>query len=187
MLPAVAESTQLLLKARAGDRAAFDRLFAHVYDELRRIAHARLLRHGPDALNTTGLVHETYLRLVDRTRIELRDSEHFLALASRAMRFILVNEAEARAAQKRGGGSRPITIDRVQVAAAGETVDLLAVHQALDRLAGYDERLAQLIEMRFFGGMTYEEIAGVRGVSVATVQRDWTRARGWLYRFLDCA
>jgi RNA polymerase sigma factor (TIGR02999 family) len=188
MSTTVPDSTQLLLKARTGDRAAFDRLFAQVYEELRRIAHQRLQRHRPgETLNTTGLVHEVYLRLIDRTRLELHDREHFLALASRAMRFILVNHAEARAAQKRGSGRAPIPLERVQVAAEGQSMDLLALHQALERLGGYDARLGQLVELRFFGGLTYDEIAEVRGVSVPTVRRDWTRAKGWLYRFMESA
>ena len=179
------DTTQLLLAAGSGDREAFDRLYARLYDELRQIARQRLLRnHGGETLNTAALVHEAYLRLVDQTRIEGRDRAHFLALASRAMRFVLVDFARARAAQKRGGDADVIPLDAVQVAADDRAAELLALDDALERLSGFDPRLASLVEYRFFGGLTYDEIAAATGRSVPTVKRDWTRARTWLYRVM---
>jgi RNA polymerase sigma factor (TIGR02999 family) len=180
------DSTQLLLAAGNGDRKAFDRLFAQVYEELRDIAHQRLLRHRPtETLNTTALVHEAYLKLVDQTRVGWQDRAHFFALASRAMRFILVNHAEARAAQKRGGGVDDLPLDKVQVAVGEQATELLALHEALEQLGGLDQRLGTLVEYRFFGGLTCDEIAEVTGMSVPTVKRDWTRAKGWLHRFMQ--
>jgi RNA polymerase sigma factor (TIGR02999 family) len=179
------ETTQLLLASRAGDREAFDRLFGRVYDELRQIAHQRLLRHRPGhTLSTTVLVHEAYLKLVDQARAEVQDRAHFLALASRAMRFILVDHARAQAAQKRGGGEQPVPLDAVQIAAREPIADMLALDEALERLGRFSERQSQLVEYRFFGGLSYEEIAEVTGTSVRTVKRDWTRARTWLYSYM---
>jgi RNA polymerase sigma factor (TIGR02999 family) len=180
------DTTQLLVAARRGDRHSFDLLFSRVYDDLRRIAHHRLQGHRPgETLNTTALVHEAYVRLVDRSSIAWQDRAHFLAVASRAMRFIIINYAEARAARKRGGGVTPVPLDAVQVAADEQALDLLALHEALEELDRYNDRLGRLIEYRFFGGLTYDEIAEVTGCSVPTVKRDWTRARGWLHRFMQ--
>jgi RNA polymerase sigma factor (TIGR02999 family) len=180
------DTTQLLLDARAGDRAAFDRLFAHVYDELRRIAHQRLLRYRPgETLDTTALVHEAYLKLVDQSRSEWRDRAHFFALASRAMRFVLVDYARARTAQKRGGRLSDVPLDAVQVAADDRAADLLALTDALERLSGVHPRLGEIVEYRFFGGLTFDEIAEVTGMSVPTARRDWMRARAWLHRWMQ--
>jgi RNA polymerase sigma factor (TIGR02999 family) len=174
--------TRLLLASRSGDDGALDRLFPRVYDELKVIARQRLGRHGRGhTLHTTALVHETYLRLVDQTRVEVTDRSHFFALASRAMRFILIDHARARTAAKRGGDAEPVPIDDVQVAVEGEAIELLDLNAALERLADRDERLAELVDYRFFGGMTHEEVAEVTGRSVPTVKRDWRRARAWLY------
>lgn len=182
------ETTQLLRAARAGDRESFDRLFAHVYEELRGLAHRRLARHRPgDTLDTTALVHELYLRLVDQARVDWRDRAHFFALAARAMRFIVVDHARARTAAKRGGNQGPVTLERVQIAADERAADVLALDDALVQLAGTSERLSRLVEYRFFGGMSYDEIAEVTGWSVPTVKRDWTRARVWLYRSMNAA
>lgn len=180
-----ADTTQLLLAANAGNATAFDDLYARLYDELRRIAHHHLLSRGRgETLNTAALVHEAYIRLVDQTRIGINDRAHFLALASRTMRFVMVDIARARDAQKRGGGAQVIPIDEVQIATDDRAADLLALDDALDRLANHDQRLGQLVEYRFFGGLTYEEIATATGQSIATVKRDWTRARTWLYHVM---
>ena len=179
------ETTRLLHAARAGDRQAFDRLYEHVYDELREIAHRRLLRHrGRETLNTTALVHEAYLRVADQGGTNWQDRSHFLALASRAMRFVLVDYARSRLAAKRGGGAAGVPIDDLQIAAEESSADLLALHEALQRLAGFSERLSCVVEYRFFGGLTFEEIAQVTGASVPTVKRDWSRARAWLWEAL---
>jgi RNA polymerase sigma factor (TIGR02999 family) len=182
------DTTQLLLDARAGNRAAFDRLFSHVYDALREIAHQRLLKHRPgETLDTTALVHEAYLRLVDQTRAEWRDRAHFFALASRAMRFVLVDYARARTAAKRGGREPDVPLDAVQVAADERATDLVALAEALEGLTGVSPRLGEVVDYRFFGGLTFEEIAEATGMSVPTVKRDWARARAWLYRTMQPA
>jgi RNA polymerase sigma factor (TIGR02999 family) len=180
------DTTALLLDARAGRRDAADALFERLYDELRRLAHARLGAHAPGAtLDTTGLVHEAYLRLVDRTRATPSDRAHFLALAARAMRFVLIDRARARAREKRGGPDAAVPLDDAEVAADERAADVLALDEALERLRDYAPRLAEVVEYRFFGGLNYEEVAEATGRSVATVERDWVRARVWLYRALQ--
>jgi RNA polymerase sigma factor (TIGR02999 family) len=182
------ETTRLLIAARSGDREAFDLLYSRVYAELRQIAHQRLRRHRPgDTLNTTALVHEAYLRLVDQAGAGAGDRAHFLALASRAMRFILVDHARARQVQKRGGGQDDIPLDQVQVAGEHPVPDLLALDDAMKRLRRVSDRQCQLVEYRFFGGLNYDEIAVVMGVSVRTVKRDWTKARTWLFTYMQAS
>ncbi|HEX7114148.1 MAG TPA: sigma-70 family RNA polymerase sigma factor [Steroidobacter sp.] len=181
------EHTRLLSAARQGDEQAFDSLFAATYEELRRAASQRLRRRrAGETLNTTALVHEAYLRLIDQDGEEgwpqWVDRAHFMALASRAMRFVLIDHVRARMAQKRGGAAAPIPLDEIQLAAEAQAADLLTLNDALEQLAGFSSRLAQLIEYRFFGGLSYEQIAEVTGLSVPTVKRDWTRARAWLFQ-----
>jgi len=180
------DTTRLLLEGRAGDRAALDALFSHVYEEMKSIARYRLRRdRGSDTINTTVLVHETYVKLVDGKRTNWQDRAHFFALASRAMRFILVDHARARLALKRGGEREVVTLDELQVAGPSATsVDLIHLNDALERLMTHSERLGRVVECRFFGGMTLEDIAAVTGHSVPTVKRDWARARTWLYQFM---
>jgi len=181
------DATVLLHSSRAGDRKALDELFSLTYDELKRAAHFRLGRgRAGETLNTTALVHEVYVRMVDQTRVEWADRAHFLAIASRAMRFVLIDHLRARSALKRGAMEEPVSLDSVEVEEAGAQSgsDLLALNEALERLGTLSPRLGQLVEYRFFGGLTHEEIAEVMGVSVRTVKRDWTRARTWLYEML---
>ncbi|MEM1125079.1 MAG: sigma-70 family RNA polymerase sigma factor [Bacteroidota bacterium] len=186
MTASPASWTALLVAARGGDDGARHDLFPMVYDELRRIAHHRLRQHRPgDTLNTTALVHEAYLRMIDQTQVAWKDRGHFLAMASRAMRFILVDYARAAQAQKRGGNAPHVSLDRVQVGQADHTADLLTVNTALEHLMRYDKRLGQIVEYRFFGGLTYEEIATARDCSIPTAKRDWQRARTWLYRLMQ--
>mgnify|MGYP001611343815 CR=1 FL=1 len=162
-----------------------DVLYPIVYDELRRLAHSHRTRHGPsDTLNTTAIVHEAYLRLAEGDAVRWNDRSHFLALASRAMRFVLVDHARAQSAEKRGGGVRDISLDEAVLPPEDRSDDLLAIDEALTRLEGHDTRLAQLVQLRFFGGLSYEEVAAVTSLSVPTVKRDWVRARTWLYRFI---
>jgi RNA polymerase sigma factor (TIGR02999 family) len=178
--------TQLLVRVREGDDTALDGLFEQLYDALRQIAQQRLARYAPGVtLSTTALVHEAYIRLVDQTAVTAQDRLHFLRLASRAMRFVLVDHARARQTEKRGGGALTVSIDSVQIAADDRATDLLALDEALTQLSGYDERLSRLVEYRFFGGLTYEEIATTSGWSVPTVKRDWARARLWLQRTME--
>ncbi|HMB91408.1 MAG TPA: sigma-70 family RNA polymerase sigma factor [Rhodothermales bacterium] len=178
--------TLLLKQASEGHAEAQQNLYPVVYDELLRIAHGRLVRYRPgETLNTTALVHEAYLKLVDQSQAEWNDRAHFLATASRAMRFILIDYARRRTAQKRGGQAHEVPLSAVQIAADERSADLISLNDALDKLAAYSERLAQLVEYRYFGGLTYEEIAEVTGWSVPTVRRDWKRARVWLYRAIQ--
>jgi RNA polymerase sigma factor (TIGR02999 family) len=180
-MPSALDTTQLLHDARAGRREARDALWARLYGELRRIAHARLGGRPSDTLSTTGLVHEAYLRLIGHERLAPADRAHFLALAARCMRFVLLERARARATAKRGAAVRPLPLDGPLDAPAEErAAELLALDEALGHLAAYDDRLAQVVELRFFGGFEYEEIAAVVGRSVPTVKRDWARARLWL-------
>jgi RNA polymerase sigma factor (TIGR02999 family) len=184
MTPAT-DTTQLLHDARAGHREAHDALWARLYDELRRIARAHLGGHAANTLSTTALVHEAYLRLIGREHLAPADRIHFLSLAARAMRFVLVERARARATAKRGGARRPVSLDGpIQVGAEDRAAELLALDEALDLLAARDERLARVVELRFFGGLAYEEVAEATGQSVPTAKRDWARARTWLYHAL---
>ncbi|MFI5210406.1 MAG: sigma-70 family RNA polymerase sigma factor [Gemmatimonadales bacterium] len=173
--------TDLLVRLRSGDGEALDRLYPLVYEQLRRIAHRRLRAERPGhTLGTTGLVHETYLRLVDQTRADWRDRAQFYALAARTMRRVVVDYARRYGALRRGGGLKrvPLTEDTA-LTERGET--LLALDEALDRLATHNPRLSQVVECRYFAGLTEEETAEGLGVTTRTVQRDWAKARAWLY------
>lgn len=175
----------VLGELRMGDHESLDRLVPLLYDELRAIAHRQLGGRGGDGtLSTTALVHEAYLKLVDQSRAEWRDRTHFLAVASLAMRHVLVDRAKARARVKRGGGQRRITLDE-EVISMGEQADaLLQLNDAIERLAEVEPRLARVVECRFFGGLSEEEIATALEVTVRTVQRDWAKARALLRRAL---
>ncbi len=183
--------TVLLQQGSQGNRTALDDLYPAVYNELRRIAHDRLKKHRPgQTLNTTALVHEAYIRLIDQTKVRWNDQAHFFALASRAMRFILIDYARARTAEKRGGAQRDVSLVSIHLndktrAADERAADLLTLNQALNELTVANERLGQLVEYKFFGGLTYPEIAEVTGWSVPTIKRDWRRARAWLYRLMQ--
>lgn len=177
--------TDLLLQVRVGDASAMDRLFPLVYDEMRRRAHRALQREHPDhTLGTTGLVHEAYLKLVDQTRVGWKDRAHFFAVAALAMRRILVDYARRHRRAKRGGGVSPVTLDEGAVSLDERAENLVALDEALTRLGELNPRLSQVVECRFFGGLTEEEIAEALGVTTRTVKRDWAKARGWLYQEL---
>lgn len=182
--------TEALSAARLGDRDAFNTVFTAVHDELRRLARAQRRRHSPDAtLDTTALVHETYLKLALPAELAVEDRGHFFALAARAMRQILVSSARSRQAQKRGGGTTALSVSEpvreavLSAASPCPLPELLAIHQSLERLEG-GPGLARLVELRFFAGLTEEEIAGLRGVTSRTVRRDWQAARAFLLRQL---
>ena len=178
--------TDLLQEASGGNVEALNQLFPLVYHELRRMAHARLRpeREG-HTLNTTALVHEAYLKLVDQTRVEWQGRAHFYAVASQAMRRILITHARARLAAKRGGGAVHVPLQDVQIPLSDEGLDdLLALDEALDRLTSFNPRGAEIVEYRFFGGLTYEEIAEVTGTSAVTARRAWAAAKAWLHRTL---
>jgi RNA polymerase sigma factor (TIGR02999 family) len=177
--------TELLVAARDGDAAAYDALLPLVYDALRRIAHQRLAsERSGHTFATADLVHEAYLKLVNLDRIEWQGRAHFLAIAARAMRNVLVDYALRRKTEKRGGDLARVTLhDEVAVEDASSG-DLWAVHAALERLAAVDERQSRVVECRFFAGMSIEETAEALGVSPASVKRDWALARAWLNREL---
>jgi RNA polymerase sigma factor (TIGR02999 family) len=180
--------SQLLADWQRGDQAAFDRLVPLVYEELRRIARARLRgeRDG-HTLQTTALVHEAYVRLADLDRMTLRDRVHFFAMASRLMREILVDHARRRNAGKRGGGAEMVRLEDANPAAVGDAVDLLALDEALTQLAAFEERLCRVVELRFFGALSIAETAVALDVSPATVERDWVVAKAWLHQRLSPA
>lgn len=181
-MPSDGDITGLLAALREGDRAALDRLFPLVYRELHDRAHGQLARHRPgDTLSTTALVHEAYLKLTDSAHQTYQDRVHFFAVASRAMRQILVDYARRRMAVKRGGAP-PVTLDPEVVGDPGRPEELVALDEALVRLEALDERLARTVEMRFFGGLSVEETAAALGVSPRTVKRDWRKARAVLYQ-----
>jgi RNA polymerase sigma factor (TIGR02999 family) len=181
-----ARTTDVLKELRSGRRETVDHLFAIVYDELREIARRqRAPRDKEGTLDTTGLVHEAYLNLVDQSRASWNDRAHFLALAAVAMRHILTDRAKARVAVKRGGGvQRPITLDEHLLASDDQPEALLQFNDALDRLGAIDARLLRVVESRFFGGLTNEEIAEALSINVRTVERDWVKAKTLLRRLL---
>lgn len=173
--------TELLMAFRDGDRGAFDRLVPLVYDDLRKVARAQLRRGRPGAtLDTTVLVHELYLKMADQRRLDARDRGHFLAISAHAMRQVIADYARRRTAAKRGGDSDPMPLDEAPEIADREARWLLDVDQALERLAARDERMARVVECRFFAGFSEEETAAALDTSLRTVQRDWMRARAWL-------
>lgn len=174
--------TELLLEHRAGAPGAFDRLVELVYPELRGVAHRQLRRGRFDGpmLETTGLVHETYLKLVDQERIDARDRDHFLAIAARAMRQVIVDHARARCAAKRGAGAQHVPLDDRELAVQQQAEYLLVLNDALERLARENPRLLQVVECRFFTGYSEVETASALAVSARTVERDWLRAKAWL-------
>ena len=175
------EITHLLQRWGAGDPHARDQLIPLVYDRLRQLAHQRLRSApGEHSLNTTALVHETYIRLVEAPRVELPDRAHFLALAARVMRNLLIDHARARRAAKRGAGVAPIELAE-ELWIPDEDLDrAVELHEALGRLATLNPRQSQMLEHRYFGGLSIEETAAVLGVSLATVKREVRSARAWL-------
>jgi RNA polymerase sigma factor (TIGR02999 family) len=174
--------TALLQDWRRGDRAALDRLTPLVYEELRALArrHLRGERHRL-TLQPTALVHEAYLRLVG-SGVPWEDRAHFFGVASRLMRQVLVDHARARQAKKRGGEATRVELTGVDPSSSLPAVDVLALHEALDRLAAIDATSERIVEMRYFGGLTVEETAEALSISPATVKRDWSAARAWLLR-----
>lgn len=174
--------TQLLLAWRQGDPDALDRLLPRVYAALRRLAHARMRAESPggQTLQTTGLVHEAYVRLVDGTQVAWQNRAHFYAVCARLMRRILVDRARARRSRKRGGDARQVPFGEWLGAVPAQDEALLALDEALGRLSASDPRKGRVVELRYFGGLTVEETAEALGVSPETVLRDWKVARLWL-------
>jgi RNA polymerase sigma factor (TIGR02999 family) len=168
-----------LQQSRAGDPGALQRAFVEVYGELRRLAHGQLAGHYGRTLETTGLVHEAYLRLAGHAA-PINDRGHFFALAARVMRQVIVDFARERLAEKRGGGERGIPLDDVDPAELKQAEDMIALDDVLQQLAAEEPRQAQVVECRYFAGLTEPEIAEALGISERSVQRDWQQARVWL-------
>lgn len=179
--------TQALTRLRAGHHDALDQLFPLIYDELKVVARAQLVREDVGhTLGATALVHEAYLRLAEREKLSPNDRRHFFAIASQAMRRVLIDHARARKRKKRGAGTVPEPLDEIQSLMTDSAADeLLAMDEALDRLAEANPRAAQVVERRFFGGLTLEQTAESLDVSLKTVQRDWLLARAWLRKEID--
>ena len=186
--PETHEVTGLLLAWSAGDQAALDRLMPLVYDELRRLARSYMRQErAGHTLQTTALIHEAYLRLIDAHEVQLENRTHFFAVAARLMRQILVDFARTRGYQKRGGGAQQVSLDEAMVIGQPRDEDLLALDEALSALAQTDERKSRVIELRFFGGLTEAETAEALQVSPETVRRDWRLAKSWLRLWLTGA
>lgn len=180
------ELTRLLNEWGNGDQQALDQLMTHVYGELRRQASRYLRRERQDhTLQTTALIHEAYLKLIDQTQVRWQSRAHFYAIAAQAMRRILVDHARTRKRDKRGGDGVKLQLDEaINIAEGRSDIDLVALDEALDRLAALDKRQARVVELRYFSGMTEADTAEILGISPATVRRDWSMAKAWLYRQL---
>jgi RNA polymerase sigma-70 factor (ECF subfamily) len=176
-------ATDLLARACAGDASALAAVFPLIYDELHRLARQQL-RNEPDGhtLSATALLHEAYIRLIDYNRVQWTGRAHFMAMAATVMRRILVDHARSHRSLKRGGALRRVDIESIELATEDRAELLIALDDALDRLRELDARQAQVVECRFFGGLTEEETAHALGIGLRTVKRDWARAKGWLFR-----
>ena len=181
--PSANEVTKLLLDWGNGDKAALDKLFPAVYQELRRLARNHMRRERADhTLQTSALVNEAYLRLVDYKQVHWQNRAHFYAVAAQAMRRILVDYARAHRAAKRGAGGQKVSLDEAAIISEERAEELLALDNALNRLEQLDDRKCRIVEMRYIGGLSVEEVAEVVGISARTVEREWRAAKAWLYR-----
>jgi RNA polymerase sigma factor (TIGR02999 family) len=186
MTPSPQQVTKLLVDWSNGNQEALEQLTPLVYGELRRLAGRYLRKERPDhTLQSTALVHEAYLRLIDQKNVRWQNRAHFFGIAAQAMRRILVDHARAHVADKRGAGGQRVSLDEVWLVGARADIDVLALDQALTRLAAIDFQQSRVVELRFFGGLTMEETAEVLHISPATVGRDWTVAKAWLFAELS--
>jgi RNA polymerase sigma-70 factor (ECF subfamily) len=175
--------TELLIGWSNGDREALDALMPVVYDELRRQASRYLRRERVGhTLQTTALIHEAYLRLIDQKNVHWQNRAHFYGIAAQLMRRILVDHARTKKRAKRGGSDIRVSLSKANIFAKGQDLDIVAIDEALERLARIDEQQGRIVELRFFSGLTVDETAEVLGISPATVKRDWSMARAWLHR-----
>lgn len=182
-MPAPSELTHLLLDWGKGDKDALDKLMPLVYDELRSLARRYLSRESAGhTLQTTALVNEAYLRLIDQSRVQWQNRAHFFAISAQMMRRILVDHARKQHYAKRGGGAVRLSLDDVALLSKEKAAELVALDEALEKLAEMDSRRSRVVELRFFGGLNNEEIASVLGISANTVMRDWNLAKAWLYK-----
>ena len=182
------EVTQLLREWSQGDETAHEKLMPLVYAELRKMAHRHMASQNPGhTLQTTALIHEAYMRLVNQPEKEWQSRSHFFAVASRAMRHILVDYARSKQAEKHGGGTLELSLDEALTVSQERAAEMVALDDALQELARIDQRKCQVVELRFFGGLSVEETAEVLNVSPVTVMRDWSMAKAWLHRELSKA
>lgn len=183
MTPSEKSVTQLLIEWRDGDETALDRLIPIVYDEMRRLARYYMRRERREhTLQTTALINEAYIRLVDHKGMRWQNRAHFYAVAAQAMRRVLVDHARSRHYEKRGGGARTLELDEAAAVAQEQAAEMVALDEALTDLAAVDPRQSKVVELRYFGGMSVEETAEVLEVSAVTVMRDWRAAKAWLLR-----
>jgi RNA polymerase sigma-70 factor (ECF subfamily) len=174
--------THLLTRWSEGDNAAFAELIPLVYGELRRLAHRQMGGERPDhTLQTTALVNEAYMRLADQSNLRWQNRAHFFAVAARAMRRILVSYARSQRSEKRGGGAIKVELEEAALVSPEQSQEIVALHEALEQLATLDSRKAQVVELKYFGGLNYDEMAEVLKISAVTVRRDWRFAKAWLY------
>ncbi len=184
-MPDLARTTEILLRVRRGEAAAADELLPHIYDELRTLARSLVCRErSGHTLDATALLHEAYLRLAAGSLPDLEDRRHFVALVARCMRQVLVDHARGRGTQKRGGDRLRVTLHDAALTASRDAIDVMVLDDALSRLAAMDERKCRVVELRFFGGLTFAETADVLGIAPKTVEADWYAARAWLRREL---
>lgn len=184
--PTSANVTQLLIDWRGGNNDALNQLMPLVYDELRGLAKRYMRRESAShTLQTNALVNEAYLRLVNQQNVDWQNRAHFFAIAAQVMRHLLVDHARSKQYAKRGGGAQQITLDEGLAISDGNQIELLSLHQALERLEQIDDRKSKIVELRYFGGLSTEETAEVLGVSEITIKREWAKAKAWLFRELS--
>jgi RNA polymerase sigma factor (TIGR02999 family) len=180
--PSPQNVTQLLVAWSDGDKSAMEKLFPLIYDELRRIARQYMRRENPGhTLQTTALVNEAYLRLIDQRKTHWRNRAHFFAIAAQIMRRILLDHARSYKYAKRGGGAHQVSLDETAIVSQEKATEMIALDDALNELAKIDEQQSRVVELRFFGGLTVEETAEVLSLSSTTIKREWSAAKAWLY------
>jgi RNA polymerase sigma factor (TIGR02999 family) len=180
------DTTRLLLDIQSGREGAYEQLFPLVYEELHNIARKKLNRERDDiTISETGLIHEVYLKMINQTRVNARDKHHFLAIAARCMRQILIDHARKKQAEKRGGDQQEVTYIDELLKVREESTQLIALDEKIRELQKMDERLAEVVTLRFFGQLPIYSVAEALGISERTVKRDWAKARGWLYKELQ--
>lgn len=183
--PVPQDLTQLLLAWSRGDQSALEQLLPLVDAELRRLAHAYMRRENPDhTLQTSALINEAYLRLIDQQRVSWQNRAHFFGITAQLMRRILLDHARAHARAKRGGGARLVPLDEATLVSEQKAAELIALDDALQTLERFDPRKSRLVELRFFGGLSNEEVAEALDMSLRSVEREWRKARAWLYQAL---
>jgi RNA polymerase sigma factor (TIGR02999 family) len=184
--PSSQEVTRLLLAWRDGDEAALEKLLPLVYEELHRLAARYMRRESPGhTLQTSALVNEAFLRLIDQQQVDWQNRAHFFGIAAQLMRRILLDHARSHTRAKRGGGARQVSFDEAAIVSGQRAAELIALDDALNALAAFDSRKSRIVELRFFGGLTNEEVAEVTGMSLRTIEREWRKAKAWLHHAIS--